>query len=75
MENGGDVSPQLKLKYLHWREKTLSAQIKENPGVYLEHEKILEQIKAIDDEIMNSGDLGGSMMGQSSLQAAHNNPR
>lgn len=72
--NGEKVSSQEKLKYLHWQEKTLAAQIKDDPGAYLAQLDILAQIKAVDDEIKNSGDLGGSMISEASRRDAHNNP-
>jgi len=75
MENGDDVPLQLQLKYLHWREKTLSAQIADDPDAYPAHVDILAQIAAINEKIMNSGDLGGGTTGQASVRDTRNNPR
>ncbi len=74
MQNGEEVGLPLQLKFLHWRVKTLSAQMKDDPVLILAHDSILEQIKAIDAEIMNLGDRGGPMIGQATLRDSRNNP-
>lgn len=75
MQIGKDVNLQDQLKFLRWREKTLSTQIKDDPDAYTAHEDILAQIEAIDEKIMNSGDRGGGTTGQASVRDTHNNPR
>ena len=75
MEDGKDVPPQRQLEYLNWREKIVSAQMKDDPVQILAHDSILQQIKAINDAITNSGDRGGGTTGQASVRDTHNNPR
>lgn len=75
MQLGKEVSLQDQLRFLHWREKTLSAQITSDPDAYAAHQDILDQIKEVDEKIMNSGDRGGGTTGKSSLRDAGNNPR
>lgn len=75
------VGKQDELKYLRWREANLSKALQEASDpkkfakIYHKLEGVRHKKDLVNQEIMNSGDRGGGVMGQGSIKDSRNPPR